>query len=75
MLELGAKIRSIRRSGHKWSMRKRDKRDSSFSGAPSEGLQFFGHVSIDGMTEVMTVTLKDADDHALWSARLEPKTT
>jgi alkaline phosphatase D len=50
-------------------------RDSSFSGAPSEGLQFFGHVSIDGMTEVMTVTLKDADDHALWSTRLEPKTT
>lgn len=47
--------------------------DQSFSGAPSEGLQFFGHVSIDGMTEVMTVTLKDVDDHALWSTKLEPK--
>jgi hypothetical protein len=26
---------------------------------PSFGLQFFGHVAIDGATEVMTVTLKD----------------
>ena len=26
---------------------------------PSEGLQFFGHVAIDGATQVMTVTLKD----------------
>ena len=40
---------------------------------PSEGLQFFGHVAIDGATEVMTVTLKDVDDHALWSTALEPK--
>jgi alkaline phosphatase D len=40
--------------------------------APSEGLQFFGHVAIDGATEVMTVTLKDRDDRALWSTRLEP---
>ena len=48
--------------------------EQNFSGAPSEGLQFFGHVSIDGMTEVMTITLKDVDDHALWSTRLEPKT-
>ena len=30
-------------------------------------LQFFGHVAIDGETEVMTVTLKDVDDHELWS--------
>jgi alkaline phosphatase D len=29
------------------------------------GLQFFGHVAIDGATEVMTVTLKDVDDNAL----------
>jgi alkaline phosphatase D len=41
--------------------------------APSEGLQFFGHVAIDGASEVMTVTLKDLDDRALWSTRLEPK--
>jgi alkaline phosphatase D len=25
---------------------------------PSEGLQFFGHVAIDGQTQVMTVTLR-----------------
>ena len=37
------------------------------------GLQFFGHVAIDGATEVMTVTLKDVDDRALWSTKLEPK--
>ena len=42
---------------------------------PSYGLQFFGHVAIDGTTEVMTVTLKDVDDRALWSTRLEPKTS
>jgi alkaline phosphatase D len=40
---------------------------------PPQGAQFFGHVSIDGATEVMTVTLKDMDDNALWSTRLEPK--
>jgi alkaline phosphatase D len=41
--------------------------------APTYGLQFFGHVAIDGATGVMTVTLKDWDDNALWSTRLEPK--
>jgi alkaline phosphatase D len=41
--------------------------------APSDGLQFFGHVAIDGPTEVMTVTLKDVNDNALWSTRLAPK--
>ena len=41
--------------------------------SPALGLQFFGHVAIDGATEVMTVTLKDVDDHALWSTKLEPK--
>jgi alkaline phosphatase D len=39
---------------------------------PSEGL-VFGHVAIDGATQVMTVTLKDWDDRALWSTTLEPK--
>jgi len=39
---------------------------------PSEGLQFFGHVAIDGATEAMTVTLKDVEDRALWSTKLEP---
>ena len=40
---------------------------------PSEGLQFFGHVAIDGATQVMAVTLKDWDDRPLWSTTLEPK--
>jgi alkaline phosphatase D len=40
--------------------------------APTAGLQFFGHVAIDGATEIMTVTLKDRDDQALWSTTLEP---
>ena len=41
--------------------------------APCFGLQFFGHVAIDGETEVMTVTLKDVNDRALWSKAIEPK--
>ena len=40
---------------------------------PPAGLLFFGHVAIDGATEVMTVTLKDVADTALWSTALEPK--
>jgi alkaline phosphatase D len=40
---------------------------------PSDGLQFFGHVAIDGATQVMTVTLKDWDDRTLWSVSLDPK--
>jgi alkaline phosphatase D len=40
---------------------------------PSDGMQFFGHVGIDGATEQMTVTLKDADDRSLWSTTLDPK--
>jgi alkaline phosphatase D len=41
--------------------------------APCLGLQFFGHVAIDGDTEVMTVTLKDVGGRDLWSTRIEPK--
>jgi len=40
--------------------------------APCFGLQFFGHVAIDGPSEVMTVTLKDVDNHDLWSTTIEP---
>jgi phosphodiesterase/alkaline phosphatase D-like protein len=40
---------------------------------PTLGLQFFGHVAIDGGTETMTVTLKDWDDRSLWSTVLEPR--
>ena len=42
---------------------------------PSFDMQFFGHVAIDGPSEVMTVTLKDWNDSALWSTQLEPKFT
>ena len=41
--------------------------------SPASGLQFFGHVAIEGATGVMTVTLKDVEDRALWSTKLEPK--
>ncbi len=41
--------------------------------APSEGMQFFGHVAISADTRVMTVTLRDAADNALWAVDLEPK--
>jgi alkaline phosphatase D len=41
--------------------------------APCFGLQFFGHIAIDGVTEVMTVTLKDVADRELWLTRIEPK--
>jgi alkaline phosphatase D len=40
---------------------------------PSEGMQFFGHVAIDGGTEAMTVTLKDLEDRALWSTTIAPR--
>jgi alkaline phosphatase D len=39
---------------------------------PSAGLQFFGHVTVDGKTETLTVTLRDTADNALWSTVLEP---
>jgi alkaline phosphatase D len=41
--------------------------------APCFGLQFFGHVAIDGATGILTVTLKDVHDRALWSTHIEPK--
>ncbi len=39
---------------------------------PSEGLQFFGHIAIDGTSQQMTVTLKDVDDRSLWAKTLDP---
>lgn len=33
----------------------------------------FGHVRIDGVTQAMTVTLRDAADNTLWSIDLEPE--
>jgi alkaline phosphatase D len=41
--------------------------------APTLGMQFFGHVAIDGATEVMTVTLRDVEDANLFQVKLEPK--
>jgi alkaline phosphatase D len=38
-----------------------------------DGMQFFGHVKIDGASGRMTVTLRDRADVALWSITLEPK--
>lgn len=40
--------------------------------APSEGLQFFGLVDIDGGTEQMTVRLMDRADTELWKITLDP---
>ncbi|MBL9036213.1 MAG: alkaline phosphatase, partial [Rhodospirillaceae bacterium] len=40
---------------------------------PSAGLQFFGHVKIAADTGVMTVTLRDVADAALWSVDLTPQ--
>ncbi len=39
---------------------------------PSEGLQFFGLVDIDGASETMTVRLMDREDTELWSITLDP---
>jgi alkaline phosphatase D len=43
--------------------------------SPAAGYQFFGHVAVEGATEQMTVTLKDAADTALWSVTLDPVRT
>ena len=40
--------------------------------SPAYGMQFFGHVAIEGDTGVMTVSLKDVGDNVLWSRKLEP---
>jgi alkaline phosphatase D len=39
---------------------------------PTDGLQFFGHITIDGAGQQMTVTLKDVDDRSLWAKTLDP---
>jgi alkaline phosphatase D len=48
-------------------------KDQGVNLPPSYGMQFFGHVAIDGATGVMTITLRDVDDNSLWSTALEPK--
>ena len=42
--------------------------------SPAAGMQFFGHVRIDGKTEQMTVGLRDVSDALLWQIVLDPKT-
>ena len=39
---------------------------------PSEGLQFFGAVHIDGQSEVLSVTHYNVAGEKLWSVDLEP---
>ena len=39
---------------------------------PSAGLQFFGHVRVDGTTRQLTVTLRDVADTALWATTIDP---
>lgn len=41
---------------------------------PSEGLQFFGAVKIDGTSEVMTVSLYNLAGEVIYSIDLEPET-
>ncbi|MBR0755231.1 alkaline phosphatase D family protein [Bradyrhizobium jicamae] len=40
---------------------------------PSAGMQFFGHVKIDGKSGQLTVSLRDRADVELWSTTLDPK--
>jgi len=40
---------------------------------PSDGLQFFGQVDIDGKSEVMTVSLKDLTGATVYSQELTPE--
>ena len=40
---------------------------------PSAGMQFFGHVQIEGASGQMRVTLRDRADTALWSTTLDPE--
>ena len=40
--------------------------------SPADGFQFFGYVTIDGHTEVMTVSLPDLDGKELFSVDLTP---
>ncbi len=73
MPEPGSRSRSTTPSGRGRSFQKGCGDGQPDDLAPCFGLQFFGHVEIDGPTEVMTVTLKDVAGHSLWSTRIEPR--
>jgi len=40
---------------------------------PSEGMQYFGRIAIDGGTEVMAVTLHDLKGDVIFSVKLNPE--
>ena len=40
---------------------------------PSEGMQYFGCISIDGATEVMAVTLHDLRGDVIFAVNLDPQ--
>jgi alkaline phosphatase D len=40
---------------------------------PSDGLQFYGHVAIDGQSGTMTVDLRDIENTSLYEVEIEPK--
>lgn len=46
--------------------------EQGFNLPPTAGLQFFGLVDIDGVTEQMTVRLMDRQDEELWRITLDP---
>ena len=58
--------------GPQLAFHKASSREQGDNLAPCYGLQFFGHVAIDGATGALTVTLKDVADRALWSITLDP---
>ena len=43
-----------------------------FNLSPAAGYQFYGHVRIDGRSEQMIVTLKDAGGASLWATTIDP---
>jgi alkaline phosphatase D len=43
-----------------------------FNLSPAAGYQFYGHVRIDGRSEQMLVTLKDASGASLWATTIDP---
>ncbi|HEX2555251.1 MAG TPA: alkaline phosphatase D family protein [Microvirga sp.] len=43
-----------------------------FNLSPAAGYQFYGHVRVDGHSEQMVVTLKDAAGASLWATTIDP---
>jgi alkaline phosphatase D len=47
--------------------------DGRINVPPSEGMQYFGEVAIDGKSGAMTVLLKDMSGATLWQRSFEPE--